>query len=299
MYDRMIQLKAMKIGVAIASRKRPNEIDDILKRLREQTLIPHRIVLSVTGPEDLPSQLNEKVAQVVMGGAGLCAQRNRAIDNLCTECDVIIFYDDDFIPSRRALQGIRELFSSNANVAAATGLVLDDGINKGGVTLADALDIVSQFDACDPPPARIDETVSTYGCNMAFRMSSIKELRFDERLPLYGWQEDVDFSARVSNVGRVVSTNLFAGVHRGVTKGRSPGRALGYSQIVNPAYLVAKGTMKRNYAAKLMIRNLLANHLRALYPEAYIDRAGRALGNWTAFVDIMKKKGKPENILRY
>lgn len=289
----------MKIGIAIASRRRPNEIADILKLLDRQTAPPHRIVLSVTGLADLPSGLPADRVQVVIGPPGLCMQRNRALDALSTDCDVILFYDDDFIPSCRALEGVQTLFFSHPNIAAATGLVLQDGVCKGGITLADALEIVRQFDALEPDPERIEETASTYGCNMAFRVSTVATMRFDERLPLYGWQEDVDFSARVRKIGNVVSTNLFAGVHRGVTGGRSPGRALGYSQIVNPAYLVAKGTMAPAYAAKLIVRNLVANHLRALYPEPHIDRAGRASGNWAGLFDLLQRKYRPENILRF
>ena len=244
----------MKIGVAIASRGRPDDIANILKLLACQTLPPYRILLSVTGPADLPAGLPEDAAEVVTGSPGLCAQRNRALDVLCRDCDIILFYDDDFIPSRYALQGVADLFASNFDIAGATGLVLDDGICKGGITLDAALKIVRQFDEHEPGPRRIEESSYTYGCNMAFRVNAMRDLRFDECLALYGWQEDVDFSARVHARGAVVRTNAFAGVHRGVTRGRSPGRALGYSQIINPTYLVAKGTMARAHAARLMKR---------------------------------------------
>jgi hypothetical protein len=289
----------MKIGVAIASRGRPDDIANILKLLACQTLPPYRILLSVTGPADLPAGLPEDAAEVVTGSPGLCAQRNRALDVLCRDCDIILFYDDDFIPSRYALQGVAALFASNFDIAGATGLVLDDGICKGGITLDAALKIVRQFDEHEPGPRRIEESSYTYGCNMAFRVNTMRDLRFDECLALYGWQEDVDFSARVQARGAVVRTNAFAGVHRGVTRGRSPGRALGYSQIINPTYLVAKGTMARAHAARLMIRNLIANHLRALHPEPHIDRRGRASGNWAGLLDLLRGKKRPENILRF
>ena len=289
----------MKIGIAIASRKRPKEIADLLGLLRQQSLLPYRIAISVTDPDDLPSDLPQNGVQILIGSPGLCVQRNRAMAALSTDCDVVLFYDDDFIPSRRALQGVSELFSSDDQIAAATGLVLDDGVKKGGISLLDSINIVDRFDACDPPARLIEETPSTYGCNMAFRTRAVGALRFDERLPLYGWQEDVDFSSRVRKCGKVVYSNLFAGVHRGVPSGRSPGRALGYSQVVNPAYLVSKGTMPSGTAAKLIVRNLLANHLLALFPERHIDRAGRALGNWDGLFDVLTRKYRPENILRY
>lgn len=289
----------MKIGVAIASRGRPDDIAVILEMLREQTLPPASIVLSVTGPSDLPPGTFDPGVRVITGTPGLCAQRNRALDALEADCDVVVFYDDDFIPSRVALAGVAALFETHLHVAGATGLVLQDGVHEGGIGLAESKAIVRKFDTTRQPAPGISEASFTYGCNMAFRMRAIAGLRFDERLPLYGWQEDVDFSARVAKRGAVVLADHFAGVHRGVTRGRSPGRALGYSQIINPFYLVTKGTMSRAHAMRLMLRNLAANHWRALRPEPHIDRAGRAMGNWAGLFDLLQGKHQPENILRY
>lgn len=288
----------MRIGVAIASRRRPEDIGNILKLLARQTLPPHRIVLSVSDSGDLPAELAGDI-RIVMGAPGLCAQRNRALDALQADCDVVVFYDDDFIPGIRALDGIAALFASRPDIVGATGLVLEDGVCKGSIGLAAALEIIHRFDEAEPPEPVIEETGSTYGCNMAFRMRAVGPMRFDERLALYGWQEDVDFSARMRRHGLVVFTNFFAGVHRGVTGGRSPGRALGYSQMVNPVYLAAKGTMARSYAARLMARNLIANHWRALNPEPHIDRAGRVWGNWAGLFDILKRQEQPEKILGF
>jgi GT2 family glycosyltransferase len=289
----------MRVGVAIASRGRPNEIADILDCLARQSVLPHKIVLAVTASADLPERLFDARTDVIIGRAGLCIQRNRALDALAADSDVIVFYDDDFLPSRYSIEGIQRLFEGYPHVAAATGTVLDDGIKKGGIPLARALRIVEEFDAISSHVPQVKWVSSTYGCNMAYRVSAITDMRFDERLPLYGWQEDLDFSARVRERGDVVITNLFAGVHRGVTSGRSPGRALGYSQIVNPAYLAIKGTMAPSYAMKLMLKNLIANHFRAVFPEPHIDRFGRARGNWAGIYDILKGTPKPENILRF
>ena len=134
---------------------------------------------------------------------------------------------------------------------------------------------------------------------MAFRMSAIGNLRFDENLPLYGWQEDVDFAARASVHGRVVRTTAFAGVHRGVNKGRSPGKALGFSQIINPAYLVRKGTMRPKKALTLIVKNVLANHAKCLWPEPFIDRRGRLLGNWLGLLHLLQGKTDPKVILSF
>ena len=64
------------------------------------------------------------------------------------------------------------------------------------------------------------EIRGAYGCNMAFRTAEIGSVRFDERLPLYGWQEDLDFCGALRSSGRIVKTDIVWGVHLGTKRGK-------------------------------------------------------------------------------
>lgn len=275
----------------------------MLVRLRRQSKPPARIVFSVEKSADLPGAPGPELGhdvEIVMGPRGLCAQRNRGMARVFGDCDVVVFYDDDFLPGRRSLEGVAAIFGAHPDVVGVTGLVLADGVTRGGVSLDQALALVEAYDAAPPPPPAILAEIRTaYGCNMAFRCAAASGLRFDERLPLYGWQEDVDFAGQISRRGRVVKTNAFAGVHLGVTAGRTPGVRLGFSQMVNPAYLVRKGTMRPGHAAWIMGCNLIANHVRALAPEPYIDRRGRLVGNWFGLLDLVRGRLDPERIFSF
>jgi hypothetical protein len=132
---------------------------------------------------------------------------------------------------------------------------------------------------------------------MAFRAGDIGAERFDERLPLYGWQEDVDFAMRVARGRAIGRTDGFHGVHQGIKRGRTSGRRFGYSQIVNPAYLYRKGSMSRKKMLNLAVRNFIANHVRALRPEPWVDRRGRIVGNWLALLDLARGRVEPERVL--
>jgi hypothetical protein len=290
----------MQIGVVIATLGRSREAAQVLERLRGQTTPAARIVFSVETAADLPplggGPIDEDI-QVAFGPRGLCAQRNRGMARVLNDCDVLVFYDDDFLPSRHSLEGIEALFTAFPDVVGATGRLLADGVKRGGISCDEGEAMIDAYDASAPQSATVLADLRTaYGCNMAFRCSAARGLRFDERLPLYGWQEDVDFAGQIARRGRVVKTDAFAGVHLGVTKSRSPGVRLGFSQIVNPVYLVRKGTMRPIHAARIMSGNLIANHLRALAPEPYIDRRGRLAGNWVGLLHLAAGRLDPERI---
>jgi hypothetical protein len=175
---------------------------------------------------------------------------------LAGDSDVVAFFDDDFVPSRFAVETLSSLFAQHPDIAGATGHVLADGIKTPGIPAARAERLVEEHDCHGPPSMTyLRDVHGLYGCNMAYRTALLGGLRFDERLKLYGWQEDVDFASQVSRRGRTVETDAFAGVHLGTKSGRTSGVRLGYSQIQNPLYLLRKGTMRPGKAWKLMSRN--------------------------------------------
>lgn len=288
----------MRISVIVATLGRPEVVAQLLDSLATQTRAPAQVVLSVTSPGDLPSDLPEG-AVVLTGSKGLPAQRNRGLEAALTESDLIAFFDDDYLPSSRALEGIAAFFEAHPDIAGANGVLLADGINSAGVSFEDAVALVREHDARSAEPARVLHELPNglYGCNMVYRTAAIGEVRFDETLPLYGWQEDLDFSVQVGRRGRLVKSSAFTGVHRGVKGGRTSGLKLGYSQVANPIYLCRKGTMTWKFGLSLLIRNLIANHVKVFAPEPWVDRKGRLEGNWIALGHLMANRLSPMHIV--
>ena len=203
-----------------------------------------------------------------------------------------------FFPRSTYLQAIEDLFRREPDVVMATGTVIADGILGPGLSPEEAS---RHLDEVGPKPTEhLEDVYNGYGCNMAVRMSAVRSLnlKFDEALPLYGWLEDVDFSRRLASAGRIVRSNLLRGVHLGNKSGRSSGVRLGYSQIVNPLYMVRKGTLERGRAYKQIGRNIVANALKTLRPEPWIDRKGRLIGNLRGAVDAMRGQLDPRQILK-
>lgn len=293
----------MRISIVICSLDRPAAIAAILPSLLNQSKPASEIVFVVTKPEDLPDetaleQTGDVPLKVLFSEKGLCRQRNRGLDEVQDRCDAVFFIDDDYMPGRDALAGIERGFGAFPAAGGLTGHLLADGIHTGGIAFDVAADLIAEYENNGHrPPIEIKrDLVGLYGCNMAYRCDRIGQIRFDERLPLYGWQEDVDFASRVP--GEMVKTGAFFGVHCGTRDGREVnGALLGYSQVANVSYLLRKGSLPARFALKLMARNVLSNHMGLLKRHSWIDRKGRARGNRLALLDLLRGVAKPERIL--
>ena len=186
---------------------------------------------------------------------------------------------------------------ANADVVVATGTLIADGIKGPGITAESARQLLAEDSGFDQ--GQVASTYGGYGCNFAVRLDQVRKnaIRFDEELPSYGWQEDIDFSRQLARYGKVVRSDRLRGVHLGVKHGRTSGVRFGYSQVANPVYLINKGTMSVRYGMRLALGNLFANLLRAGFPEQHIDRFGRLRGNLIAVIDLAMGRLHPRRIL--
>jgi glycosyltransferase involved in cell wall biosynthesis len=283
-----------KIAVIIATRGRGEIVTATLTHLlKTQTLKPVNVIVSCVAPEDAGNAADLPGVTVVLGAPGLPTQRNAGLAALSSAVDVVAFFDDDFVADTGWLEAAARVFRDETDVVGFTGHVVADGIHGPGLSFDHALNTLG-VDRDPVHPSRI-EPFSPYGSNMAFRLSAIGELRFDERLVLYGWQEDRDFGAALAKRGgRLIKSATARGVHMGVKAGRVAGDRLGYSQIVNPIYLFRKGTMTGAQAARHIFGNVVSNLMRAPKPEPFVDRRGRLRGNLRGFADVLRGRIEPE-----
>jgi hypothetical protein len=268
-----------------------------LGRADTMTRAPDLTLISAVSPSDVPPLAPDWPIKVLFGPKGLPAQRNTALRALGESADLIVFFDDDFAPAADFLEQVEALFNADEELAGATGKVVADGIGGPGFSFEDAQRFLAGAPARPFRSSHSRRVGSLYGCNMVIRSSRAKGLTFDETLPLYAWQEDVDFTVQLSRRGKLIWSDALAGVHLGVKRSRSPGRPLGYAQIANPIFLRRKRTMTRAHAYSLMGRNLAANLVRSLSPEPWCDRRGRLVGNLLAIGDFCRGKLHPLNIL--
>jgi GT2 family glycosyltransferase len=290
----------MKIAIGIATAGRREGLSETIAYLRRQTRQADTLYVAPASDDDLdPACLVDFpcATRVVRGARGLPAQRNTILRNMADE-DIVIFFDDDFLPEPAFIAELEALYTRHPEVVIATGVVAADGIKTRGIDYQEAIDII---EALPPMPAEeLWGVFSAYGCNMAARVSVCRRegIEFDEKLPLYAWWEDVDFSRRMAAYGAMKRSNRLRGVHQGTKKGRTPGKRLGYSQVANVLYLVRKGSVPGKDAWAQIGRNIASNLALAFFPEPWVDRKGRLAGNLIALFDVILGRADPGKILK-
>jgi len=292
----------MKLTVIIPSAGRVDTLCQMLGHLARQTRAPDAVIVSLPEGESVPPDAGPGLElRILTGPKGLTAQRNTALADAVDRSDIITFFDDDFLPADNYLEVLARAFEAHPEFAVIHGNVVADGAHNAGFSFEEGLRRLGEAEsdlAGSDLPVNVRDHPGAYGCNMSFRAGLVGDCRFDERLPLYGWQEDIDFTNQLGQYGRIVSLSNLIGVHLGIKGGRVNGTRLGYSQIVNPVYLVRKGTMPVTFALDLVTRNVTANVVKSFSPEPWIDRRGRLRGNMIALGHILTGRIEPEHVTR-
>lgn len=290
----------MRVSVIIASGNRCGILHDTVLSVLRQKLAPARIVVSVPAPEHMERRTFQlpRVERVV-APLGLAAQRNTAIRHLDGDDDLVAFFDDDVELAPDYLLQAAQAFAANPSLCLLTGEVLSDGVRTGGLARQAARAAI-----CLAPPrsgassGALEPVCSAYGCNMVVRSSALSRVRFDERLPLYGWLEDRDFSHWCKHLGGVARRSACRMVHLGVSTGRISGRRYGFSQVMNSFYLLQKGSVG---AGEMLVsywgKPIMANLVGSLMPGGHIDHRGRLVGNLTALWHLVRARVEPEYVL--
>ena len=287
----------MHITIGIATRGRPAILAGVLRDLARQSHPADRIIVCHVSADDVSGCEAIPGIEFITAPAGLPRQRNRILDE-ARDSDVVLFLDDDFLCNSAFLAVLESSFQNHPDMVVATGTVIADGANAPGYDLEQGTALL----AGDPgavDASTVTEAFNGYGCNMAFRMATVRarDVRVDERLPLYAWYEDIDVTRRLGAHGKILRLAGARGVHLGAKAGRVPGLRLGYSQVMNPIYLAIKGSFPWSHAIPSVARHCAKNLLRSPFPEPWADRWGRFRGNMIGLGDLLRGRVTPERIL--
>jgi len=287
----------METTVVICSAGRPVILHETVLGLLKQTVQPASIILSLCAENSALSETQGlPLVRCILGPKGLASQRNTAIPFVRT-C-YTLFLDDDVELASDYIEQMERLFAADPTIVGASGGVAADG---APATLAidrraAARAIREYTGSRDCVPFK-----DVYGCNMFVRSDVLQVERFDERLPLYGWLEDLDFSLRLKKHGRIVRHRGALVAHLATRSGRTSDLRYGYTKIANPWYLWRKKVLSSlpEVIVRYWVKTTLANLLRAFLSNGPpgVDYRKRLIGNLMAYRDLTLFRLDPQNIL--
>jgi GT2 family glycosyltransferase len=209
-----------------------------------------------------------------------------------------LFLDDDVELASDYIEQMERLFAADPTIVGASGGVAADGAPaRVPIDRRVAARAIREYTGSrDCVPFK-----DVYGCNMFVRSDVLQVERFDERLPLYGWLEDLDFSLRLKKHGRIVRHRGALVAHLATRSGRTSDLRYGYTKIANPWYLWRKKVLSSlpEVIVRYWVKTTLANLLRAFLSNGPpgVDYRKRLIGNLMAYRDLTLFRLDPQNIL--
>ncbi|MPQ97909.1 glycosyltransferase [Modestobacter sp. I12A-02628] len=283
------------IAVVLASAGRPQLLGDVIEGLGRQTRQDFTLVVSTPDEASLPATPLPPGA-VLVHDRGLAAQRNAGLAAVPHATHVFCF-DDDAVVRADFIEQAMLFFDAHPHVVALTGRVLLDGAAAEEVP-ADVAAAELAASAATPGTGTWTPSRTLYGCNFAFRPPAVGGEVFDARLPLYSWLEDHDFARRLMRKGTLAIVDDCVIVHRGVKSGgRTAHVRLGYSQVMNPAYLHHKGSFPLWLTVHETVFRCGKNVVRSVVGQETQWRRERLRGNVRAARDVLRGRFTPERIL--
>jgi GT2 family glycosyltransferase len=295
-------MKTPKTAIIIATKDRPEILAETLRSVKQQTRPATHVYLSVSSPEDVPSDGSAERVIVLVGLPGGSVQRNTAIHQVPLDIDYIAFFDDDMEIHPSYLENAIDFLEKNPETVGVSGILLADGnISRDaarGLLKQDA-SWSKQATLRDRGPHHV-----LYSCNAVVRTGPLRETLFDENLPLYSYGEDYDLSLRLRKYGRVGRLSNAVAVHLQTLAARVSGVRYGYAMIANNWYFLQKGVCHLSapwsyvrFVLVIVLKRLWINFRSALSGQLQRDPWGQLKGNLIALMDIVCGRSSPKRIL--
>lgn len=199
----------MIISCIVVTKDRPKDLQACLASVRLQHRLSDQIIVVEGGAARL-----DDVAGIdyFVSAPGITKQRNVARAQVRSDCDIIIYLDDDVVLPANALQLVEQQFMARPDIVGLTGQIKGEQPQSWlkrwlgcltGLYTARPYGIAWGLFNIINQPTRAQAIAWLPGAFMCYRWAAVKDLTFDEWFSEYGLAEDLDFSLRAAQFGQL------------------------------------------------------------------------------------------------
>lgn len=254
--------RAQRLAVVVPTRNRPHEVATLLASLSVQSRRPESLVVVDSSDPDLRDQVRSAVKRGLSAALHIdhwppsaAAQRNRGLDAVSGDCDLVALLDDDVTLPPDALEtACREIADAAPDFIGFGLNPTDKDATRGygrlkGSRLVHWLGLYCDRVGAVMPsgwhtrllsvaqPAEVQWLTT---CAAIWKASAIRNIRFDEFFEQYSYLEDLEFSLQARKNGRLLALASASFLHRPAVGGRKSRFWFGRIEIRNRLYIVRK-----------------------------------------------------------
>jgi glycosyltransferase involved in cell wall biosynthesis len=295
-----------KISFVIATKDRPKEVMAVLDCLEEQSQRPNEVIIVDGGDSPIPknsiASSNFPVKYFRYSPPSAARQRNAGIKAVCTEVNLIGFFDDDIVLDSNALERMLVFWeeASEDIMGASFNLVNHPTLAASDLKysyLAEKLGIYhkkvgrvlrSGFQTMIGTVDRTMEIQWLPTGAAVWRRTVFNTHKFDDWFAASSYLEDLDFSYRAGKFHRLAVVADARYFHYPASGGRENSFSFGKREVANRLYFVRKHS---ELSVGRCIFSLGLRMLMSFYLFAKSRNAGyllRLLGNIGGFKQFIK-----------
>ena len=251
-----------RLAVIVPTRNRPQEVATLLASLRKQTRRPDSVVVIDSSDAALRSEVRQALADTwpeahyeAHWPPSAAAQRNRGLDLVLGDCDLVALLDDDVTLPADALECACHKIAQAESKFIGFGFnpVDEDALRGYGalksLRLTEKLGLYSaRVGAINQSGwhsrlVHVDQPTEVEWLGslaVIWRAEAIKTLRFDEFFEKYSYLEDVDMSLQARQLGHLLILREPTFLHEPAPGGRGSRFWFGRIEIRNRHYIVKK-----------------------------------------------------------
>lgn len=245
-------------SIVICTKDRAADLQRCLDSLCSQSIAPDQLIVVDSGSDEtilhvqaFEDRCKSVSVRYVRSEPGLTRQRNLGINE--ASGDIIHFFDDDITLHTEYLRRAKDVFENDAEVVGFGPKV---NLRERPTTAANGFRKIFQMPLIAGDGKLFASAFGTYtwysaktnihrvevlgGCCCAFRRNVFDHILFDEYFQGYGYLEDLDFSYRVSKLGKIVCDPSAEIWHWESPAARTRWRRLAKMEIVNHYYIFRK-----------------------------------------------------------